>query len=48
MKEKRFESVWDAIEPSPAEAAGMKARAELMLAIRKSRFRKLLSRMNRL
>ena len=35
MKEKRFASVWDAIEGSPAEAASMKARAELMLAIRK-------------
>lgn len=35
MKERRFESVWDAIEGSPAEAANMKARAELMIAIRK-------------
>jgi predicted XRE-type DNA-binding protein len=35
MIEKRFDSIWDAIEPSPAEAAGMKARAELMMAIRK-------------
>jgi predicted XRE-type DNA-binding protein len=34
MKEKRFANVWDAIEPSLAEAAGMKARSELMLAIR--------------
>jgi predicted XRE-type DNA-binding protein len=34
MKKQRFESVWDAIEPSRAEAASMKARAELMLAIR--------------
>ena len=33
MKQKRFASVWDAIEGSPA--ASMKARAELMLAIRK-------------
>jgi predicted XRE-type DNA-binding protein len=35
MKEKRFDSVWDAIEASPSEAASMKARAELMMAIRK-------------
>jgi predicted XRE-type DNA-binding protein len=36
MKEVRFESVWDAIEGSPAEAANMKARAELMIAIRET------------
>ena len=35
MKEKRFSSVWDAIEASPSEAASMKARSELMMAIRK-------------
>ena len=35
MKERRFDSVWDAIESSPAEAAGMKARSELMMAIRR-------------
>jgi predicted XRE-type DNA-binding protein len=29
----RFESVWDAIESTPAEAANMKARSELMIAI---------------
>lgn len=34
-KERRFASVWDAIEPSPAEAASMKARSEVMLAVRK-------------
>jgi len=34
-KEQRFASVWDAIETSPAEAANMKARSELMVAIRK-------------
>ena len=33
-KARRFASVWDAIEPDPAEAASMKARAELMHAIR--------------
>jgi predicted XRE-type DNA-binding protein len=34
MKKRRFASVWDAIEPSGAEAASMRARAELMIAIR--------------
>lgn len=34
MKEQRFKSVWDAIEDSPAEAASMKARSEVMIAIR--------------
>ncbi len=34
MKKQRFASVWDAIEPSRAQAANMKARAELMIAIR--------------
>lgn len=34
MKKQRFSSVWDAIEPSRAEAANMKARAEMMNAIR--------------
>jgi len=29
----RFNSVWDAIEDTPGEAANMKARAELMRAI---------------
>lgn len=33
MKKQRFDSVWDAIEPSRAQAANMKARAELMIAI---------------
>ena len=36
MKQRRYESVWDAIETSPAVAANMKARAELMNAIRKA------------
>jgi predicted XRE-type DNA-binding protein len=36
MKAKQFGSVWDAIEASPAEAASMKARSELMMAVRKS------------
>lgn len=35
-KEQRFASVWDAIEPSSAEAASMKARSAVMMAVRKS------------
>jgi predicted XRE-type DNA-binding protein len=34
MKRQRFHSVWDAIESSPALAANMKARSDMMLAIR--------------
>jgi predicted XRE-type DNA-binding protein len=34
MKRRRFASVWDAIEPSRTAAASMKARAEMMNAIR--------------
>lgn len=34
MTEERFGSVWDAIESSPADAAAMRARADLMMAIR--------------
>ena len=30
-----FKSVWDAIEATPSEAAAMRARAELMMVIRK-------------
>ena len=29
-----FASVWDALEDSPAEAANMRMRSELMIAIR--------------
>jgi predicted XRE-type DNA-binding protein len=36
MKKQRFSSVWDAIEPSRAEAANMKARAETMIAIQQT------------
>jgi predicted XRE-type DNA-binding protein len=36
MKAQRYASVWDAIEPSRAKAANMKARAELMTAIRET------------
>lgn len=35
MKQRRYASVWDAIEPTASDAASMKARAELMMAIRK-------------
>jgi predicted XRE-type DNA-binding protein len=35
MKEQRFKSVWDAIERSPEEAANMKARSDVLTAIRK-------------
>jgi predicted XRE-type DNA-binding protein len=34
MDERQFESVWDALEASPVEASNMKARAQLMMAIR--------------
>ncbi|MBI3678085.1 MAG: XRE family transcriptional regulator [Proteobacteria bacterium] len=34
-KQRRFASVWDAIESSPAQAANLKARSDLMMAIRK-------------
>ncbi len=33
MNKQRFNSVWDAIEDTPGEAANMKARAELMRTI---------------
>ena len=36
MKEQRFKSVWDAIEASPAEAANMRARSDVMIAIREA------------
>ena len=36
MKIEYFDSVWDAIEPSKIEAANMKARADLMIAIRET------------
>jgi predicted XRE-type DNA-binding protein len=32
-KEQRFASVWDAIEDTPQQAASMRARAELMMAL---------------
>jgi predicted XRE-type DNA-binding protein len=33
METQRFTSVWDAIEDTPQDAANMKARSELMLAV---------------
>jgi predicted XRE-type DNA-binding protein len=33
MKKKRFKSVWDAIEDTPGEAANMRTRSALMIAI---------------
>lgn len=36
MKRRHYASVWDAIEPSRAAAANMKARAETMIAIRET------------
>jgi predicted XRE-type DNA-binding protein len=33
MKKRRFKSVWDAIEDTPGEAANMKTRSALMMAI---------------
>ena len=34
MKKLRFESVWDAIENDPREAANLRARSELMIALK--------------
>jgi predicted XRE-type DNA-binding protein len=36
MKKRRYPSVWDAIEPSPAAAVNMKVRAEMMIAVREA------------
>jgi predicted XRE-type DNA-binding protein len=36
VEKKRYASIWDAIEPSRAQAANMKARAEMMTAIRET------------
>lgn len=36
MKRQRFDNVWDALEASPAAAANMKARADLMVALRET------------
>lgn len=33
MSKQRFSSIWDAIEDTPQEAANMKARSALMMAI---------------
>jgi predicted XRE-type DNA-binding protein len=34
MKKERFTSVWDAIEDTPEQAANMKLRSELMIALK--------------
>ena len=34
MKQRSFESVWDAIESDPLEAANLRARSELMIALK--------------
>jgi predicted XRE-type DNA-binding protein len=34
MSKQRYDSVWDAIENTPAEAENMKLRSELMLALK--------------
>lgn len=34
MNEQRFSSVWDAIEDTPAQAANMKLRSVLMIALK--------------
>lgn len=34
MSNERFDSIWDAIEDTPAEAANMKLRSALMMALK--------------
>jgi predicted XRE-type DNA-binding protein len=34
MSKRRFSSVWDAIEDTPAEAENMKLRSQLMMALK--------------
>jgi predicted XRE-type DNA-binding protein len=34
MTDTRFKSVWDALEDTPADALNMKARADIMMAIK--------------
>ncbi len=36
MREQQFKNVWDAIESSSEEAANMKARSDVLIAIRKT------------
>ena len=36
MKKQSFDRVWDALEMSPTAAANMKARADLMIALRET------------
>ncbi|WP_407522657.1 helix-turn-helix domain-containing protein [Methylobacterium oryzisoli] len=33
MTEDRYDSIWDVIEATPAEAANMQARSEIMIAV---------------
>lgn len=33
MREQRFDSVWDALEDTPQQAASMRTRSELMMAL---------------
>ena len=35
MSKQRFDSIWDAIEDTPQQAASMRVRADLMLALQK-------------
>lgn len=43
MTSERFENIWDAIEDTPAQAANMKVRSALMMAIQEHITRKNLS-----
>jgi predicted XRE-type DNA-binding protein len=36
MRKRKFSSVWDALESKPADAASMKARSKLMIAIQQA------------
>jgi predicted XRE-type DNA-binding protein len=36
MKMQKFDDVWDAIEATPAKAANMRARSDLMIALHKA------------
>jgi predicted XRE-type DNA-binding protein len=36
MKMQKFDDVWDAIEATPAKAANMRARSDLMIALHKT------------
>jgi predicted XRE-type DNA-binding protein len=36
MKRKKFDNIWDAIEPSAPDAASIKARSQMMMVIRET------------